>query len=213
MEYREPVSPAEQIKDLSYFIDKERLIIRWLWPCGADSVYIYKASETEGNISIHHIARENSKLYTKDEYKEFYGYCKTIDFIEKSTYWIFPCIRENGKLLLINQNGVDNKISISTGKANIYYSLKEKRRIFGDIKTVIMTLVCDAPVKKDALCYVIKSGGNPINKEDGKSCSFNQDFEMGVNELPEIEIRKDDHVRIFFEDGRKYGEIYELIRR
>ncbi len=213
MEYREPLLPVEQIRDLSYFIDKEKLIIRWLWPYGADSVYIYKASEAEGDISIHHITEENAKLYTKDEYKEFYGYHKTIDSIEKSTYWIFPCIRENGKLLMINQNGIDNKISISTGKINIYYSLKEKKRIFGGIKTVIITVICDAPVKKDVLCYVIKSGGSPIHKEDGKSCSFHQDFEIGVNEFPEIEIRKDDYVRIFFEDGKKYGEIYELTRR
>jgi len=29
--------------------------------------------------------------------------------------------------------------------------------------------------------------------------------------LPEIEINKNDQIKLFFTDGKKYGEIYELI--
>ncbi|HCJ57549.1 MAG TPA: beta-mannanase [Clostridiaceae bacterium] len=211
MEYKEPTSMGEQIKDIQGFVDGDKLVLKWLWPNGIDSVYIYKSCEDEA-VTIDMINNNNARLYTKEEYKEFYGYYERINEIEKITYWIFPCVKENGKLLLINQNGIDNRITLSLGKANIFYSIKEKRRLFKNTKIVKIIVRCDKAIGKEVLCYVIKSGASPINKDDGKRYSFNQDFNVGRNPLPEIEIKTDDSIRIFFQDGKKYGEIYELIR-
>lgn len=63
----------------------------------------------------------------------------------------------------------------------------------------------------DVLCYVKKRGGHPAGKEDGILFPFVQDFAPGRNVLPPIEIGKDDFVRIFFTDGKKYGLYYELV--
>ena len=211
MEYRERTSSGGQIKDIQGFVDGDKLVLKWLWPNGIDFVYIYKSCEDEA-ATADMINNNNARLYTKEEYKEFYGYYERINEIEKITYWIFPCVKENGKLLLIDQNGIDNRITLSLGKANIFYSIKEKRRLFKDTKIIKIIVRCDKAIEKEALCYVIKSGASPINKDYGKCYSFNQDFNVGRNQLPEIEIKKDDSIRIFFQDGKKYGEIYELIR-
>ncbi|MNI95240.1 hypothetical protein D3C73_1534800 [compost metagenome] len=74
-----------------------------------------------------------------------------------------------------------------------------------------MTITAEAPVPKDVLCYVKKRGGHPASKEDGVLFPFVQDFAAGRNALPPIEIAKDDFVRIFFTDGRSYGQYYELV--
>lgn len=74
-----------------------------------------------------------------------------------------------------------------------------------------MTITAEVPVPKEVLCYVKKRDAHPSSKEDGARFPFVQDFAPGRNQLPPIEVGKDDFIRIFFTDGPKYGAYYELV--
>lgn len=212
MKYREQSSPSEQIKNINCVTDGNRCTLSWLWPRGVDFVYIYRAKYGD-EFSIDDITRENAKLYTRDEYMEYGGYHETSNDIGRYTYYIMPLVRENGEMLLINQNASDNIVTISAGKVRINFSVKEKIKLIGGRKIVRITVTPDAPVLREVLCYVKKAGSIPTGVKDGMVFPFLQDFNAGENVMPEIEIGRDEYIRLFLTDNGAYGDIYQLIFR
>ncbi len=203
----------EQIKELNYrFTAENQCIITWFWPKGIDAVYIYKSLDDEVP-DIDNLTEKDMELYTQDEYKEYKGYSDIISRGTHCTYFIYPYIREKDDMILINQNNMDNKITIASKKLCIYYSIKERHKWFSNSKSVQIIIESEKVIPKDAICYVAKAGSFPKNKEDGSIYFFNDDINPPRKVFGEIRFNKDFYIRLFLNDGKKYGEIYSLIRK
>lgn len=211
MRYAEDNASALVITDVTSQVDDRFCTLRWRWPDGVQAVYIHKTSAEEASMGTGDIPPVGMKLYTREEYKSNNGYRDRLDEIGLVSYSIFARLAENGETLLVRQSDGANRVVVSAGKARIYYSIQQKKGLFGKQKTVHMAITAEVPVARDVLCYVKKRGGHPAGKEDGILFPFVQDFAPGRNVLPPIEIGKDDFVRIFFTDGPKYGLYYELV--
>lgn len=209
MRYAEETLPAQAITEVTARVEDRFCTLRWRWPDGVQAVCIHKGTgEGPGRGEL---PPSGMKLYTREEYKANNGYRDRMDDIGLVSYTILARIEDSGETLLIKQADGSNQITVSAGKARIYYSVSQKKTIFGKQKTVHMTITAEVPVPKDVLCYVKKRGGYPASREDGVLFPFVQDFAAGRNALPPIEIGKEDFVRIFFTDGRRYGQYYELV--
>ncbi|WP_339317410.1 beta-mannanase [Paenibacillus sp. FSL R10-2734] len=211
MRYAEVNASAPLITDVTTQVDDRFCTLRWRWPDGVQAVYIHKTSTEEASSGTADIPPVGMKLYTREEYKSNNGYRDRLDEIGLVSYTIIARFTENGETLLSRQRDGANRVVVSAGKARIYYSIQQKRGLFGKQKTVHMAITAEVPVARDVLCYVKKRGGHPAGKEDGILFPFVQDFAPGRNVLPPIEVGKDDFVRIFFTDGPKYGLYYELV--
>ncbi|OKP85047.1 beta-mannanase [Paenibacillus helianthi] len=209
MRYAEVDSSTPVIMEVSSRMEDRFCTLRWHWPDGVQAVYIHKSpAEAPDNLEL---PPPGMKLYTREEYKANNGYHDRLDDIGLVVYTVYVRLADGGDILLVRQRDGANRTLVSAGKARIYYSIQQKKGLFGKQKTVHMTLTAEVPVSKEVLCYVKKRGGFPASKEDGVLFPFVQDFAAGRNVLPPIEIGKEDAVRIFFTDGRKYGLYYELI--
>ncbi|WP_332455200.1 beta-mannanase [Paenibacillus crassostreae] len=202
-------SSAPVIRELVHQVKDDRCTLRWFWPDGVQAVYIYRVASDQDVLD--QPAIENLKLYTRDEYKANNGYHDRTQGVGGWVYTVFACSMDQGEPVLILQEDGQNRKQINTGKARIMYSLKQKRALFQKYKTIQMRVTTEVPISKDILCYVKKEGSYPSNKTDGTVYPFVQHFNPGRNTLPEIEVGKNDFVRIFFTDGPKYGQLYELM--
>ncbi|WP_342564428.1 beta-mannanase [Paenibacillus sp. FSL R7-0345] len=209
MRYAEVNPSAPAISEVTARVEDRFCTLRWRWPDGVQAVCIHK--ETAEGLDRGELPPSGMKLYTREEYKANNGYRDRMEDIGLVVYTVYARINENGETLLIRQPDGSNRITVSAGKARIYFSIQHKKAIFAKQKTVHMTITAEVPVPKDVLCYVKKRGGYPASREDGVLFPFVQDFAAGRNILPPIEIGKEDFVRIFFTDGRKYGQYYELV--
>lgn len=209
MRYAEVESFTPVIADVVSRVEDRFCTLRWRWPDGVQAVCIHKASTDDPDSG--EVPPSGMKLYTREEYKANNGYRDRLDEIGMVSYTIFARINENGETVLVRQRDGSNRVQVSAGKARIYYSIQQKKALFGKQKTVHMTISAEVPVPMDVLCYVKKRGGFPASKDDGILFPFVQDFPAGRSALPPIEIGKEDFVRIFFSDGRKYGLYYELV--
>lgn len=206
-------SSGPAIRKLTLAMDEDHCTLRWLWPEGIEAVYVER-SELE-LVSKDHVGGETTqgklKLYTREEYKASNGYVDRITGFGAIRYTVHACgMDEDGPVLLRQQDG-DNTVLASSRKADIRFSIRYKKGLFQKRKSVWMTVTAEVPVPKEALCYVRKPGGVPLNKEDGTVYPFLSDFAPGRTELPAVEVAKDDYVRLFFTDGPKYGAVYRLI--
>lgn len=197
------------IRELVHQMDEDRCILRWRWPEGIQAVYIHCAASDEALLA--QPAIHSLKLYTRDEYKANNGYHERVQGIGGRVYTVFACSMDRGEPALILQEDGQNRKAISTGRARIKYSIKQKHGLFQKNKTIQMRVTTEVPVAKDVLCYVKKQGSYPSNKSDGTVYPFVQHFEAGKTILPAIEVGKNDFVRIFFTDGPTYGQLYELM--
>ncbi|WP_410513633.1 beta-mannanase [Paenibacillus sp. BR2-3] len=197
------------ISDVSSRVEDGFCTLRWRWPDGVQAVCIHKGPAEEPESR--ELPPGGLKLYTREEYKANNGYRDRLDDIGLVAYTIFARMTEHGEIVLVRQQEGANRVVVSAGKARIYYSILPKKGLFQKTKTVHMAITAEVPVARDILCYVKKRGGYPAGKDDGILFPFVQDFAAGRNALPPIEIGKDDFVRIFFTDGRKYGLYYELV--
>ncbi|AIQ50830.1 hypothetical protein [Paenibacillus sp. FSL R7-0331] len=209
MRYAEVTTPAQAVTEVTARVEDRLCTLRWRWPDGVQAVCIHKGAAEGPEREA--LPPSGMKLYTREEYKANNGYRDRMDDIGLVSYTIYARIEDSGETLLLKQTEGANQITVSAGKARIYYSVSQKKPIFGKQKTVHMTITAEVPVPKDVLCYVKKRGGYPASREDGVLFPFVQDFAAGRNTLPPIEIGKEDFVRIFFTDGRKYGQYYELV--
>ncbi|WP_379154301.1 beta-mannanase [Paenibacillus sp. sgz5001063] len=209
MRYAEVVSSTSAITEVTSRVEDRFCTLRWRWPDSVQAVYIHKAPAEAPDSG--ELPPSGMKLYTREEYKANNGYRDRLDDIGLIAYTVYARLTDGGDTLLVRQRDGANRTLVSAGKARIYYSIQQRKSLFGKQKTVHMTLTAEVPVSKDVLCYVKKRGGFPASKEDGVLFPFVQDFAAGRNVLPPIEIGKEDTVRIFFTDGRKYGLYYELV--
>lgn len=201
------------IQGLSYQLEDGFCTLRWSWPPGLQAVYIHREMEDGFDPPAGALEPGSLRLYTRDEYKANNGYRDRVDGIGQIMYTVYAMSSEDGEMALIRQPDEANSIQFSTGKAMLKYSIREKSRWLQPYKTIEIQVTAEVPVPKDVLCYVKKQGAYPVNKEDGILYPFVTDFAAGRNELPAIEVGKNDYIRLFFTDGKKYGQRYELVYR
>ncbi|PYE50766.1 beta-mannanase [Paenibacillus barcinonensis] len=219
---------APRIRKLTLAVDEGRCTLRWLWPEQLEAVYIERVelnrindereSEdpiSEGSHSGDHALSTHTqgklKLYTREEYKANNGYTDRITGFGAIQYTVYACLMQEHGPVLIRQQDEENQGIASAGKADIRFAIRYKSGFFQKRKTVFITVTAEVPVPKEALCYVRKQGGVPLSREDGTVYPFVSDFAPGRNEMPSVEVAKDDYVRLFFTDGPKYGAAYRLI--
>lgn len=209
MKYAEVDASTPVITGVVSRVEDRFCTLRWRWPEGVQAVYIHKtAAETPEDGDL---PPSGMKLYTREEYKSANGFRDRLDEIGMVAYTIYARLSGDGETLLVRQRDGGNRVLVSAGKARIYYSVQHKKALFSKLKTVQMTITAEVPVPKEVLCYVKKRDSHPSSKEDGTRYPFVQDFAPGRNQLPPIEVGKDDFIRIFLTDGRKYGLYYELV--
>lgn len=193
------IEGEDRIKDVSYSIENEHCIIRWKWPNHIDYVLIAKKDEDpEADIEVDPV--ESGKLYTKEEYKSQNGYVEKIEKIGKFEYMISPYILEHGERIIGKQLDGENRIIVITGKINTYYSVSEKPKWFSNKKIIQITVRAEQPIDKDLYCYVKKKGSYPSDKNDGIMFQFIHDFKPGKNKFSEIELDKDEFIKLFLTD-------------
>jgi hypothetical protein len=211
MDYRNAESEGEKIKELKYELTNDQYTLKWKWTDEFDCVYMFKTEETE-YIPLEELLKLKPKVYTKDEYKGHNGFKERITELTQYRFYIYPMKEDYDNKIIINQDPEDNSIVLCTGKPYIRFYIKEKKRLFSNKKTVQIIVNPDVNIDKNVLCYVKIEGSCPTNKEEGILYQFNQDFRQGENVFPEIEIGKNEYINIFFTDGKKYGEKYNLIQ-
>ncbi|WP_342553147.1 beta-mannanase [Paenibacillus sp. FSL R7-0652] len=217
---------APRIRKLTLAVDEGRCTLRWLWPDQLEAVYVERLELSRMNTD--HIGEEHRnaghseereegrapsklKLYTREEYKANNGYTDRITGFGAIQYNVYACQMSEEGPVLIRQQDKDNQGIASAGRADIRFAIRYKSGFFQKRKTVLITVTAEVPVPKEALCYVRKQGSVPLNKDDGTVYPFVSDFMPGKNEMPPVEVAKDDYVRLFFTDGRQYGAAYRLI--
>lgn len=203
-------SPDHEIKGIKMTIRDSEVHLTWFWSKDIDFVYIYKAS-AENMKTLRELSEKDVKLYTREEYKANQGFLSRIDAIGPTAYRILPCQKRDGQLVVFNQENDNNLIFISGSKARIYCSISYKNKLFQARKKVRMSIMTELPLEKELLVYVKKSGGVPVSVEDGTVYPFVREFPSGKTVPPEIEIDKHEFIRIFFKDGKKSAQSYELI--
>lgn len=211
MRYIEHSPDLPGITEIISRVEERTCTLRWRWPEGLQAVYIHKGPGGGDHPEEDNYPPGGLKLYTREEYKANGGYHDRLEEIGPMVYTVLARVTENGETLLVRQRDGANLATVSAGKALIRYAIHAKRGLFRKEQTVHMTITAEVPVGREVLCYVKKHGGHPADKEDGILFPFVQDFAPGRNNLPPIEIGRDDRIRIFFTDGPKYGRYYELV--
>lgn len=202
----EIVEEEYKIKDISYSIQNDNCTIRWKWPTKIDYISVVKTPEGQ------EVNPAEGKLYTKEEYKAHNGYVEKIEHIGKFKYSIFPYIPDYKQMTLGRQEDGENTIIIITGRITTYYSILEKPKWFSNKKTIRITIQAEQHINKEMFCYVKKKGSYPGDKDDGMLFQFIEDIKPGQNQFAEIEVDKDEYVKLFLADGKKYGDIHSLIK-
>lgn len=181
-------------------------LLTWNWPGSTRFVLV------EGYDPAAVMAQQaRFKLYTREEYKANGGYRERLDRVGRYAYRIYPGIYTDGAPLVYRQEGGGNEAIVSTERARIRCSIRYGSAWLRRQRTVQMTVTAEIPVPKEALCYVKKTGGMPLHKDDGIAYPLLDDLTPGVNRLAAIEVGKDDNIKLFFTDGKTYGSLYELI--
>jgi hypothetical protein len=199
-----------QITRIDRVVQDGEAILTWQWPKDLEYVCI-RSYRDPMDGSLPELDPRTFKLYTREEYKVNSGYRARVNYIGLQYYRIYPCMMRDGVLTVLRQANDNNFVQISGGKANIRFSIKYSNRLFSKMKRVDIRLFCEMPVDREALCYVKKQEGYPTSVSDGVVYPFNRDFSAGPNILPPIEINKNEFVKLFFTDGKRYGSVYELI--
>jgi hypothetical protein len=209
LQWEEPEEQYRIVKTGCQALDGES-IVTWQWPKHIEAVYVYSFPQgTEQEPEL--LQPKHLKLFTREEYKTRSGYRERIEYMGVQGYRIFPCLIRGGQPVPLKQADSDNYARVSGGKAKLRYSIKYGNKWFSKYKSIRIQLFCEIAVPQEALCYVKKEGVSPTNKEDGIAYPFLSDFAAGSHMLPEIEVGKNDYIRIFFTDGKAFGELYELI--
>lgn len=210
MQWIEPEADRRRITGLACRHEDGECTLTWNWPEGISFVYIY-GFENGRELPPEERAERAAKLYTREEYKANTGYRDRPEGIGRYAYRVYPGVVTEGKPAGIRQQDEDNLVRFSAGRAKIRFSIKYGGRLFSRRKTARLQFRCEIPVDRDVLCYVKKAGSTPLHPEDGTVYPLIQNLDPGLTVFPEIEIDRNDHLKIFFTDGKRYGEIYDLI--
>lgn len=210
MNWSKDITEKQEIRKVTYTLQENECLIRWHWPDGMPCVYICK-SPADAAFRPADVTMQDLKLFTREEYKTVGGYREQLAGVGRFAIRIFPVAMEEGRPRVLLQDNEENLIVVRSGKSLIRYRLKRKAGWFRKVQTVQIQVHTEVPIPREALCYVKKEGEYPLHKDDGIQYSFLHDFLPGQNLLPEIQIGKNDFLRLFFTDGKRYGELYELV--
>lgn len=198
------------ITQLKGRIDEKRVVINFKWPNTLEQICIYKKNVLqEDRLDWMRPYRR----YTRDEYMNFGGFKDEVCEAGMMEYTLCPLMREGDETYIILYPHLENTIEIFTNKIQIKYTIKEKSKLFSNIKRVQMNVFCDTEIKKETICYVKKKGAVPVSEDDGIQFRFMKDFSPGNNILPEIEMDKDDYVRIYLAKDVKHKELYLVYKQ
>ncbi len=210
MNWENPTSLELEIRDMKKTIQGSEIHISWFWPREVDYVYIYRAP-SDNLRPISEITESDLLFYTREEYKANHGYIGRIDAVGRYALRVFPCQKQDGKLVVFGQENNKNLVYLTGSKAKIYFSITYKNKLFQPVKKVRMSIMSELSLNKDLLVYVRKKGSVPVSIADGTVYPFPNDFAAGESVQPEIEIGRNEFVRIFFKNGSTSAQIYDLI--
>lgn len=190
--------------------EEDKIILNFKWPNSLEHICVYKKSILKSDEIDE---TKPYRKYTKEEYVKFGGFIDYVTEVGLIHYIICPHILEGDKAYVIWSHNEENSIDISTGKIEIRYTIKEKKKLFSSRKTIQMTLFCDTEIPRELICYTKKRGEIPLNNQDGSRFQFVQDFNAGQNILPEIEVDKEEYIRIYLADNIAHQELYWIYKQ
>ena len=209
MEIRAYNGIGPKISDIKVHLEEGQVTLSFKWPNELESLYIYKKSllkEEEINWD------KPYRKYTKSEYARFGGFVDQNVESAMSLYILCPYIQDSFESYLVRYEAHCNEVEVIAKKIEVRYQINEKKKLFSHRKVVQMNIFCEIELPRDYLCYVKKKGNIPINLEDGMAFKFISDFCAGDNVLPEIEVDKDEYVRIYLSDEVPYKEVYKVVK-
>lgn len=189
-------------------IEEDKVILNFKWPNSLEHICVYKKNLVQ-NEEIDY--ERPYRKYTKEEYIKFGGFVDQVKEIGIIQYVVCPYNLEEDYVVWYEEEG--NALTLSTGKIQIRYSLKEKKKLFNPRKTIQMSVFCDTKVAREMLCYTKKRGEIPLDSKDGSQFQFVSDFNPGITLLPEIEMDKDEHIRIFLADDVAHKALYWVYKQ
>lgn len=209
MEVRWDNGLEPKIIDVKAEVNNGQVTLNFKWPNELEHLYIYKQDILkEQTIDWEKPYRK----YTKDEYASFGGFKDTDLESAMSKYVLCPYIQGDLENYIIRYEDKSNEIEVIGHQIQIRYTIKEKKKLFSSRKVVQMQVFADSPLPKAYLCYVKKRGSIPVGLEDGMRFQFISDFVAGDNPLPEIEIDKDEYIRIYLTEEVPYKEAYRIMK-
>lgn len=209
MEIRWDDERQPSISDIKAKVEHGKVTLNFKWPNELENLYIYKQSLMNGEeIDWDKPYRK----YTKNEYASFGGFVDQAEGCAVSRYILCPYIQDDFERYIIDYKDDRNEIKVISQQIQIGYEIQEKKKLFSTRKLVQMHVFCELPLPQDYLCYVKKKGSIPVGPEDGMRFEFISDFMAGDNVLPEIEVDKDEYVRIYLTDEVPYKEVYRIVK-
>ena len=209
MEIRWYQGSEPKISDIKATINEGQVNLTFKWPNELEQLYIYK----QDILRNEEIDWEKPyRKYTKNEYACFGGFKDQDASNAMSKYVLCPYIHNDLESYLVRYENRCNEVEVISHRIEIHYEICEKKKLFSKRKSVQMQVFCEVPLTKHYLCYVKKKGNIPLGLEDGIQFQFISDFEVGENVLPEIEVEKDEYVRIYLTDEIPYKEAYRIMK-
>lgn len=198
-----------KITDIKAKVKEGQVTLTFKWPNELEYIYIYKQNKLkEESVDWEKPYRK----YTKAEYACFGGF-KDLDLgSAMSQYILCPYIQSNTESYIVRYQDGCNRIEVIGHQIEIRYEIKERKKLLSSRKLVQMQVFCDMPLPKEYLCYVKKRGSIPIGREDGMCFQFISDFVAGDNRLPEIEVDKEEYIRIYLTEEVPHKEAYRIMK-
>lgn len=197
------------ISNIKTHVEEDKITLNFMWSNHLEQVYVYRRNllqEEQFNWD------KPYRKYTKDEYIRFGGFVDISAELGILEYSICPFIKEDTNAYIIQYEEPCNRVEVSTRRIQIKYTLKEKRKLFGSTKNVQMHVFCDTQLPRELLCYTKKKGSIPLDAQDGTQFKFITDFAAGDNVLPEIEMDKDEYIRIYLAENIEHKELYKVYK-
>lgn len=198
-----------KISDIKAQVKDGQVVLNFKWPNELENLYIYKQSVISEDVLDW---EKPYRKYTKSEYRSFGGFIDQNVGSAMSKYILCPYIQDGFETYLVHYKDHCNEVEVISQRIEIRYEIKEKKKLFSSRKLVSMQVFCELAVPKEYLCYVKKKGNIPVGVDDGMQFQFISDFLPGDNIMPEIEVDKDEYVRIYLTDEVPYKEAYRIIK-
>lgn len=198
-----------RVADIKVHLEERKVTLSFKWPNELENLYIYKKSllkEEEINWD------KPYRKYTKSEYARFGGFVDQSLESAISLYILCPYIQDSFESYIVRYEDHCNEVEVIAKKIEVRYQINEKKKLFSNRKVVQMSIFCETELPKSYLCYVKKRGSIPIGIEDGTCFRFISDFEAGDNVLSEIEVDKDEYVRIYLTEDVPFKEGYRVVK-
>lgn len=202
--YEEPEEPGrlpENIKVIRGEVRYNQLSIDWDWPYGVHKVLIlYRNDKFPLKVNDSGAV----KLTVEKKYGESVGQF-TIRKVKEENYYfsVFPIIEKDGEVTYLEGK---KRLVVSKAPSEVFYNIKVRRRLFGEIKSVSVifsTSAAEANIPPTVL--VAKRGNIPVFKSDGEEIYKIDYIKIDRDETAEVEIpldviKRDMYVKLFLED-------------